>query len=90
MEKITVPSKFVELAKDWHSGQVTTLYQVASTGEVTIKKLIGLQDEVTECYLDTEDETDKVDLRRFKIWVKTQTIQYEEVLFEIWDESDEL
>lgn len=91
MKNIAVPNRFVELAKEWHGGQTTALYAVASSKKIPVQKLIWLEDEIAECYLDdVATINEKIALRKFRRWAVTQSVEHEEILSEIWDESDEL
>lgn len=45
-KKITVPDNFVQFAKDWHDGQTTVLYGVASTGQIPLGFMYQLYNEI--------------------------------------------
>jgi hypothetical protein len=39
INSIEIPAEFVELAKDWHGGQSSMLYAIASTGKLETGKI---------------------------------------------------
>lgn len=66
---IPADPELIELCQDWHGGQASAMYSVASTYFIhDADTLIGLNLEIRQCRVDANDEFERIRLGK---WLST-------------------
>jgi hypothetical protein len=71
MFPIIVPNEYIATLNDWHGGQGSAFYSLASTGKIYSKNdLINAITECSKCYRKSYDDKDR--LFNLLVWLQEQ------------------